>query len=136
MRKFEKSSHPAFQEYCPRFQQDLENLYRLTVYSRWVVVVLLWAILGSLSIWRLWPEIYLWSEYFTWTAVRYGLAFHPLAALGLTICVATTVGVLVWQSRTILFGLSDDQTQRLEKQLLKIRQQGPSHPLWKWVYKN
>lgn len=113
----------------------MERLYRLLVYVRWLAIALLWLFVGSLSLWQLRPDFKLWRDYFTWTAVRYSLAFHPLATLGLSLCVGFTVGVLVWQSRTILFGVSQEQTRRLETQLYRIRQQGASHPLWRWVCK-
>lgn len=111
----------------------MERLYRLTVYGRWAVVMLLWLVIGSISLWALRDEIALWGDYFTWTAVRYSLAFNPLAAMGLSICLGATVGLLVWQSRNILMGVSSEQTRRLEKRLIKIRQQGSSHPLWTWI---
>jgi hypothetical protein len=44
-----------------------------------------------------------------------------------------TTGVLIWQSRNILLGIPEGEKQRLEKQVCRIRQQGQTHPLWKWV---
>jgi hypothetical protein len=117
----------------PIFRQEMQRLHELTVYGRWLVVGLLWVGVGSLSLWGLRAEIALWREYFTWAAVRYGLAYHPVSAVGLALCIGMTVSVLLWQSQNILFGMSDRQTKRLEQQVLKIRQQGASHPLWKWV---
>jgi hypothetical protein len=87
-------------------------------------------------LWDLYPEFLLWQQYFTWSAVRYGLAFNPFAAVGLAFCIGMTVSVLVWQSRNILIGLPQPEKQRLEKQVCKIRQQGSSHPLWKFVIGN
>ncbi|MGJ3245939.1 MAG: hypothetical protein ACFE0I_07695 [Elainellaceae cyanobacterium] len=133
MPKFRSPSNHDFQEHSPTFQQEMERLYRLTVYGRWMVVVVLWLVIGSISLWALRDEIDRWFDYFTWTAVRYSLAFNPLAAVGISICLGSTVGLLVWQSRNILMGVSPEQTRRLENQLIKIRQQGSSHPLWMWV---
>lgn len=115
------------------FQQEIQRLHRLTVYGRWLVVGLLWLILAPICLWNLRSEIELWREYFTWAALRYGLIYHRFAAFGLALCVGMTVSTLLWQSRNILFGLSDRHSQRLEKQVHKIHQQGSSHPLWKWV---
>ena len=115
------------------FQQQLKRLHQITVYSRWLVVGLLWISVAPWSLWSLRSEIALWQDYFTWTAVRYGLAFNLLPTVGLTLCIALAVSTLVWQSRNILFGLSDYQLKRLKQRLLKIRQQGTSHPLWQWV---
>lgn len=117
----------------PVFQQQVQRLHRLTVYGRWIVIALLWVCIAPLCLWNLRAEIALWSDYFTWTAVRYGLAYHRLAAAGLALCVGTTVAVLIWQSCNILMGVPPQYAKRLEKQVLKIRQQGRSHPLWKRV---
>jgi hypothetical protein len=123
------------EDYSPEFRQEMERLYQLLVYARWLAIALLWGVVGSISLWQMHKDFALLLDYFTWTAVRYTLAFHPLATLGLSLCVGFTVGVLVWQSRNILFGVSRKQTQDLEHQLHRIRQQGASHPLWRWVCK-
>jgi hypothetical protein len=115
------------------FQQEIERLHQLTVYGRWLVVGMLWLTVGSLSLWGLRYPISLILDHFTWAAVRYGLAFHRLSAIGLAVCVGSTLGVLIWQSRNILVGLSDREKKRLEQQLYRIRQQGPTHPLWKFI---
>jgi hypothetical protein len=56
-----------------------------------------------------------------------------LPTFGLTFCLGMTAAVLVWQSRNILLGLPQQEKQRLEKQVYRIRQQGQTHPLWKWI---
>jgi uncharacterized membrane protein len=117
----------------PIFKQQVQRLHQLTVYGRWLVVGLLWVSIGFLSLWGLRAEIVLWRQYFTWVAVRYGLYYNPLPTFGLALCIGMTVSVLVWQSRNILLGLPSEEQQRLEKQVYRIRQQGPSHPLWKRV---
>ncbi|MGG6294280.1 hypothetical protein ACQ4M4_07655 [Leptolyngbya sp. AN02str] len=114
----------------PELRQQMERLHRLTVYGRWAVVVALWVLLAPFSVWSLRSEIALWLDYFTWTAVRYSLAFNPVPAVALALCIGMTVSVLVWQSRNILFGLPEGDRRRLQDRVLKIRQQGPSHPLW------
>ncbi len=119
----------------PRFQAEVDRLYRLTLYGRWLVVGVLWLTIGLVSLWGLRYPISLMLDYFTWAALRYGLAFHPVAAVGLALCIGMTVAVLVWQSRNILFGLPRRERQRLEQQVSRIRQQGNSHPLWKFVCK-
>ena len=117
----------------PVFKQQVQRLHRLTVYGRWSVVGLLWVSIGFLSLWGLRSEIALLRQYFTWVAVRYGLYYNPLPTFGLAFCIGMTVAVLVWQSRNILLGLPHEEHRRLEQQVCRIRQQGPSHPLWKWV---
>jgi hypothetical protein len=113
--------------------KQVQKLHRLTVYGRWLFVGFLWLTIAPWCLWSLREEIALWRQYFTWVAVRYGLYFHPFATLGLAFCIGMTVAVLVWQSRNILFGLPQQDKERLEKQVFRIRQQGPSHPLWKWI---
>ncbi len=117
------------------FQIEVQRLHKLTVYGRWLTVILLWTSVGSLSIWGLRREIALWLEHFTWAAVRYGLSFHRWPTLGLGLCLGMTLGVLTWQSRNMVRGLPLREKQRLEQQVRRIRQQGPSHPLWKSVCK-
>lgn len=113
--------------------QQIQKLHQLTVYGRWLFVGLIWLTIAPVCLWNLRYEIALWQQYFTWVAVRYGLLFHPLSALGLAFCIGVTTSVLVWQSRNILLGLPLQEKQRLEQQVFRIRQQGPTHPLWKWV---
>lgn len=131
------SQHQSFlahiSETDPAFQQQVQRLYRLTLYGRWIFVAGLWLILLPLSLWGLRHEIPLWVDYFTWTALRYSLLYNPVPAFGLILCFSTTLSVLLWQICNALFGVSPHYKRRLEKQLLRIRQQGESHPLWKWV---
>jgi hypothetical protein len=115
------------------FKRQVQKLHQLTVYSRWLVVALLWLTIGSLSLWGLREEIALWLQYFTWVAVRYGLYYNPLPAFGLAFCISMTISAIVWQSRNLLLGLPPKEQQRLEQQVYRIRQQGASHPLWKWI---
>ncbi len=126
--------HSEMSEKDPTFQAAVQRLHKLTVYGRWLTVLGLWLTVGSLSFWSLRYPISLLQDYFTWAAVRWAIVFQPLPAMGLGICVAMTVAVLIWQSRNILVGLPKLERQRLEKQVLKICEQGSSHPLWRWVY--
>ncbi len=120
----------------PTFAQEVERLHQLTVYARWLVVMVLWLTIGSWSLWDLRSEIALWIDDFTWIAVYYGLAYHRLANFGLAFCLGMTTAVLIWQSRNILLGRPPKLQNQLEQQVLRIRQQGSSHPLWKWVCKD
>ena len=115
------------------FKAQVQQLHRLTVYTRWLVIAILWITVAPLSLWALREEIALLQNHFTWSAVRYGLAYHRFAALGLGLCIGLTTATLVWHSRNILFGVSPADQHRLEQQVCKILQQGPTHPLWKWV---
>ncbi|MBW4489163.1 MAG: hypothetical protein KME12_15345 [Trichocoleus desertorum ATA4-8-CV12] len=120
--------------YNPNLSPELMRLHQVTVWGRWLVVVCLWLTVGLLSLWGLRGEIALWRQYFTWAAVRYGFAYNPIPTFGLALCIGLTVATLVWQSRNILFGLPALEKERLERQAYRIRQQGPSHPLWRWVH--
>ncbi len=117
----------------PHLKQQVERLHHLTIYFRWLFVAVLWLSLGGLSLWNLRAEIGLWRQHFTWAALRYGLAYNRLPTLGIALCIGMTAAVLVWQSRNILWGMSHEEQKRLEQQVRRIRQQGASHPLWKWV---
>ncbi len=121
-------------ELDPTFQQALTRLYQLTVYSRWLLVSGLWLTLGTASLWALRYPIALLQEHFTWSAIRYGLASNPLPAIGIGTCIGLTLAVLLWQSRNILFGLTPAEQTHLNKIVAKIKQQGQTHPLWKWVW--
>lgn len=117
----------------PIFQQEVERLHNLTVWGRWLLVVVLWITIAPVSLWALRDEIALLQQYFTWAALKYGLAYNTLPAVGLALCYGMTAAVLIWQSRNILWGMPLQEQRRLEKQVNRIRQQGASHPLWKWV---
>jgi hypothetical protein len=128
-----KTTETQSVELDPTFKIQVERLHRLMVYGRWMVVGILWISVGPLSLWGLRYPIGLLQDYFTWAAVRYGLYFNPVPAVGLSVCIGMTTAVLVWQSRNILFGLPHQEQRHLEQQVHRIRQQGPTHPLWKWV---
>jgi hypothetical protein len=119
----------------PSLAAQVQRLHQLTVYGRWLFVGCLWLTIAPPSLWGLRAELALWHQYFTWVAVRYGLFYHPLSALGLGFCLGMTAAVLVWQSRNILLGLPQKEKQRLENQVFHIKQQGPTHPLWKWIFR-
>ncbi len=115
------------------FQYQVTKLYQLTVYARWLFILICWLTLGIYGIWGLRAEIALWLDYFTWAAVYYGLQFNFIPTLCLIICVAVTISVLVWQSRNLLWGLPLPEQRRLEKQVRKIMATGKKHPLWQWI---
>jgi hypothetical protein len=118
----------------PDFQAALQRLHQLTVLGRWAVVVGLWATIGAWSLWGLRHYWGLWQDYFTWASVRAALVYHRLSAMGLILCLGMTLSVLIWQSRNILFGMPAIEQDRQRQFLCRIRQQGVSHPLWRWVY--
>ena len=122
-------------ELDPIFKNQIENLYRLTIYRRWLMIGLLWLTVGAYSLWDLRYPISLIQEDFTWAAVKYGLAFQPIPAFGLCLCVGMTATTLVWQSQNQIWGIPQKEQQRLAQQVCHIRQQGSSHPLWKLVIK-
>jgi len=116
-----------------KFQAAVHRLHRATVIGRWLVVIGLWSTIGVLSLWGLRYPISLMQDYFTWAALRHGLISNMPATIGLGLCIGMTLSVLIWQSRNILFGLPIEEQRKLERSVLKIRQQGKSHPLWKWI---
>ena len=115
------------------FRQEVERLHQINLYGRWVVLGLLWLTVGCLSLWGLRYPISLLLDYFTWSAVRYGLIFNRLPAIGLLVCIFFALSLLLRQMRFWSFGITPAERQRLEKQVCQIRLQGESHPLWKFV---
>lgn len=120
----------------PQFLDQVERLHSLFLMGRWAIVLLLWLIVGIGSLWSLRHEFTMITERFTWAALRYALAFNLLSTLGLTTCIGPTVALLVWQTRNMLFGLPKPELERLEKYVIKIREQGDSHPLWTHICKH
>lgn len=122
-------------ELDPVFKLQVQRLHQLTVYARWLLVALLWVTLLPLSLWHWSYEISLMRSHFTWAALRYGFIFNPMPVMGLTICFAVTIAVIVWHTRNILLGIPRTEQIRLEQQVRRICQQGPTHPLWKLIFK-
>lgn len=115
------------------FQEKVKKYYQLTIYLRWIIVLFLWFTFGVYGIWGLRYEIKLWFDYFTWSAVRYGLAFNFIPTFCLAICIVMTLSILLRQSSYILWGLSDKEKYYLTKKVEKILVTGSSHPFWKWI---
>ncbi len=109
----------------------LVRLLTVHLYCRWLVVLLLWLTVGAISLWTLREEIELWLAYFTWAAVRFAVQKHRWAFMGLGLCVGCTLGVLIWQSSHILWGILPSERRSLEKQLQRMSQWGKDHPLRK-----
>lgn len=92
-------------------------LRRNWMHRWWLFTLGLWLTVGIASVWamrRTWHQL---AEYFTWAALRYGLAFHRLAAIGLGLCLGLTVALLIKESRFILFGLTRKERNDLLKAL-------------------
>ena len=117
----------------PELAQQVQRLHLVTVYSRWVLVLGSWLVVIPISLWQLQEEIALMQSHFTIAALRYALIFNPVCFVALAWCLGITTAVLLWQSSNILFGFSSAYRHRLEKQVRRIRKQGQSHPLWRWV---
>lgn len=115
------------------FQQKVDKLHRLTIYGRWLFVSICWLTLGTYALWNLKEEIALVFDYFTWAAVYYGFHFNLVPTLFLAFCVGSTVSVLLWQSRNIIWGMPASERRQLERQVKKIMTRGKKHPLWKWI---
>lgn len=117
----------------PEFIEQIKKMHRVTVYARWLFTGFLWLTVAPICLWMLRDEMGILQQYFTWNSVKFGLFYNPLATFGLAFCIGMTLAVLIWQSRNILFGLPKQEVQRLENQVFRIRKQGPSHPLWKFI---
>ncbi|HHP7231245.1 MAG TPA: hypothetical protein ACFCUY_10355 [Xenococcaceae cyanobacterium] len=117
----------------PYFHRKVQKFYQLSLYFRWILVGISWLTFGVYGIWGLRAEISLWLDYFTWAAVRYGLAFNIIPTICLAFCIGLTLSVLVWQSRNILWGLPPKEKRNLERQVEYILSKGDRHPLYKWL---
>ncbi|MEM9539640.1 MAG: hypothetical protein AAGA60_09020 [Cyanobacteria bacterium P01_E01_bin.42] len=117
----------------PHCKQKVQRLHELMVYLRWLVVLFCWCIFAPISLWSLREELTLIGEHFTWSAVRYTIIFNPLEIVLLALCIGMTTGVLVWQSRNILWGMPPPYQKRLQQQVRKIEARGKTHPLWNWL---
>ncbi|MDA0269006.1 MAG: hypothetical protein O3A14_19105 [Cyanobacteria bacterium] len=83
----------------------------------WWLTLGLWLTVGSASLWNLRRTFEQLSVYFTWTAIRYGLAFNRPAAAGLGLCLGMTVVLLVRESRHLIWGLSRRDRAQLSQAL-------------------
>ena len=120
-------------ELDPKLNRQIEKLHQLTVYARWLLVLFCWSTIGVFGLFGLRTEINLWFDYFTWSAVRYGISYNLLPSLCLAFCIGLTLSVLVWQSRNIIWGLPAQERYRLQQQVKRILAAGSSHPLWKFI---
>ena len=93
------------------------SIRRIWMQRWWLVTLGLWMTVGVLSLWSLRRTFRLAMEYFTWAAIRYGLAFNRPAAVGLGLCIGLTVALLVKEARFILFGLTLRERQDLQRAL-------------------
>ena len=117
----------------PDFQHQVARLHQFTIYARWIFVLVCWLTLGTYALWNLREEIAICLDYFTWAALYYGLHFNFVPTICLSFCIASTISVLVWQSRNLIWGLPKQEQQQLENRVEKILTRGEKHPLWKWI---
>jgi hypothetical protein len=99
--------------------EKMTALRRTWMRRWWWTTLALWSTVGMISIWglrRTWQQI---AEVFTWAAIKYGLAFNQLAAMGLGLCLGLTVALLVKETRFLLFGLTRKERYDLLKALRK-----------------
>ncbi|WP_051039766.1 hypothetical protein [Synechococcus sp. PCC 7336] len=113
---------------------EAKQLFRLVERVRWAIVGLFWLAIGLPSLWSLRVEVGRLLEFFTWGGLKYSLIFRPWPAFGLVICIGITLSTLLWQSYYELFGLSSRTRRELEQQVAVVRQEGPSHFLWRWIF--
>jgi hypothetical protein len=118
-----------------KLEPQLQKIYSLNLYLKWLTVLIFWLSFGLFGIWELREEITLWQQYFTWSALRYALVYHRLAAVCLSICIGLTVGLLITQSRDLLWGISEQEKYRLQQQIDQIFAKGKSHPFYKFLSK-
>ncbi|MBD2393942.1 hypothetical protein VKI22_07400 [Cyanobacterium aponinum UTEX 3221] len=116
-------------------EAQIERLYQLKIYLRWILVVCAWILILPWSLWQFRETISLCQERCTWAVIRVGIEFTPLGALGIAFCMGFTTSVLVWQSLHILRGgLSNKEKYYLRQEMVKILQQGEKHWLYRYFH--
>jgi len=116
-----------------RIDKQVQKLLLVQIRMRWALVIFLWLIIGTASLWTIRTDVAMWLEYFTWAAVRVAIRNDQLPFLGLSICIAMTLSTLMRQSWDILFGINKREYRSLVKQVKVIEEQGRKHLLWQWV---
>lgn len=114
-------------------EQEIEALRQSMMRTWWRVCLGLWLTVGLLSLWWVRADLQELQQYFTWTAVRFMLVYHRIAAMGLGLCFGLTLALLFSESRQILWGISETERSRLLNDLSRIHAQGPSHPKWRII---
>jgi hypothetical protein len=127
-------THRLMPEQC--LSKPAYRLYQAGVYGRWLVVVVLWLTVIPWAVWQFRGDIALLEDHFTWVAIRYGFAFQLLPSFALFASIGFTGAVLLRQSWHILWGLSIKERNNLIRGTARIRKIGPSHPLWRWLFKS
>jgi len=116
-------------------EKEIEKLYQLKIYGRWIVVIIAWILILPWALWQFRETISLCQERCTWATIRVGIEFTPLASLGIAFCLGFATSVLVKQSVHILNGgLSEKEKYYLSQEVLKIRQKGESYWLYRYLY--
>jgi len=127
-RMTEKSTHSTTEE------ADIEKLYKIRIYGRWLLVLISWITLMPWGLWQFRETISLCQEHCTWSAIRLGMEFNPGGTLAITFCIGFLTSVLIWQSSHILRGgLSDKEKYYFRQEAKKIRSEGTKNPLWHWL---
>lgn len=116
-----------------RLDWQVQRLLLVQIRMRWALVIFLWLTVGTASFWAIRADIAMWLEYFTWGAVRVAIRNDQIPFMGLGICVAMTLSILMRQSWDILFGINKREYRSLVKQVKTIKEQGRKHFLWRWV---
>jgi hypothetical protein len=125
---------PALESLQPPLRQAVIRLHAWEQRRRWILVALLWLLVVPFCLWLLRARISLLLEYFTWSGLRYGLAFNQVAAMGLLATLLLTL-TSVW-SRWFYshYGLAATEVRRLERLALRIQARGEGHPLWRRLW--
>ncbi len=115
---------------------EAEQLRQILILGRWIFIFLAWLIIAPISLWQMRETFFLCQKYCTWAAIRYGLVFNPLAAVGLAFCIGITTSVLLKQSMYILQkDLSEKEIYFLEKKVSQIKKQGHKNFFYRCIFK-
>lgn len=129
-----KPPNPALEALPPHLQQAVVKLHAWEQRKRWLLVALMWLLGVPFCLILLRDRISLLLDYFTWSGVRYGLAFNRVAAFGLVTTLLLTLTSLLSQGLYKRYGLATAEVKRLEKRVLRIQARGERHPLWRRIW--
>lgn len=116
-----KSGHRWRAKAANHREASLGALWRRWMNRWWGITLLLWMTVLPLSLWGLrttWQQL---ATYFTWAALRYGLAFERWAALGLGLCVGLGVALLIAETRHLFWGFTRRERYQLLRALRRRR---------------
>ena len=109
----------AFDAIAPDLKPKVVALYQADQRQRWQSLLFLWLVMMPICLFLLRKVWGLLWEYFTWSALRLGLQYNIIPAMGIIGISLLTTTTVLRQLRVRWFGLSQGEVKRLVKQVRK-----------------